>query len=493
MKKIISLLMTAAVALTAAAGLSGCSGTKTANENLVWYVFGDKPADHDKVMEKANEIIKAEIGMGLDLQYIDSASYEEKMKLKMASGEAYDLAFTGYINPYQRAVDLGGLYDITDILKKEGFDSSVMPQFYFDVATIKGRIYGIPNVQVVSNPRCIMMDKSLHDKIGADFPAIEKAACEAKTFEDVEKYALMLDELFEKVHKERPDLYVFNPDSDIIKDLRYENLIGGVTILKDGSTNKLELLRDTEDAKLSMRKLHEWYQKGYIRNDIASVGTAITSNEDARKVAVRAATWKPGNEDALTKKYGEEQVTAFIHVPYIYREMPLKTMTSVGANSKHPEEAVKLLKLVNTNKELYNLICWGIEGTHYNVNEDGRIALIPDSGYDNIGTNAWKYGNQFNSLVRETQPADVWKQTEEMNNTAKLSPMLGFVPDTDRISTELANITNLDSEYKAKKDFGTAAPESYYEEKCQKEDKAGIKTILEEMQKQYDEFLDSKK
>ena len=493
MKRIISAVLSVMIIASMAVGLTACGGSTSEGGTLTWYMFGDKPQDHDLVMEKANEIIRAEIGMDLDIQYIDSASYEEKMKLKMASGEPYDLAFTGYINPYQKAVDMGGLYDITDILKKEGFNNKIMPQFYFDVATVKGRIYGIPNVQVVSNPLCIMMDKSLHDEIGADFPALQEAACNAKTYEDVEKFALMLDDLFEKVHKARPNLYVFNPDSDIIKNVRYEDLIGGVSILKDGSSKELVLLRDTKDAQLGMRKVREWYEKGYIRNDIASVGTALTSNEEARKVAIRTATWKPGNEDALRNKYGEDQVIAFIHLPYIYRDMPLKTMTSVGANSKHPKEAVKLLKLINTNKELYNLICWGIEGQHYTVNEDGRITVIPDSGYDKIGTNAWKYGNQFNSFVRDTQPIDVWEQTEEMNTTAVLSPMLGFVPDTDYIATELSNISTIESEYKAKKSFGTAAFEDYFDEKCKKEDDAGIKGVLEELQKQYDEFLASKK
>ena len=491
-RKIVSLLMIAAVSLSAAAGLSSCGCSKSDNK-LVWYVFGDKPADHDMVMEKANEIIKAETGMELDMQYIDSASYEEKMKLKMASGEAYDLAFTGYINPYQKAVDMGGLYDITDLLKEEGFDNTIMPQFYFDVATVNDRIYGIPNIQVVSNPVCLMMDKSLHDEIGADFPALQKAACEAETYEDVEKYVLMLDDLFAKVHKARPDLYVFNPERDIVKCLRYEELVKGVSILKDGSTTKLELTRDIKDAQLGIKKLNEWYEKGYIRNDIASVGTALTSDEEARKVAVRVATWKPGQEDTVAKKYGEEQVTAWIDYPYVSRTQPLLTMTSVGGNSKHPKEAVKLLKLINTNKELFNLICWGIEGTHYTVNEDGRISVIPNTGYDKVGTNAWKYGNQFNSYVRETQPADVWEQTEEMNNTAKLSPMLGFVPNTDMIATDLANVTNIEDQYKAKASFGTAPPDSYLSQKTVDEDKAGINNIINEMQKQYDEFLASKK
>lgn len=491
MKKVISIIMTIAILAGLLVSLSGC-GDNATNDKLVWFVMGEKPADHDMVMEKANEIIKSEIGMELDLQYIDTASYQEKMKMKMASGDPYDLAFTGYINSYQNAVEMGGLYDITDILKEVGFDNTVIPQLYFDTATVKGRIYGIPNAQVVSNPTCLMMDKTLHDEINADFPAIEKAACGAKTYEDVENVASMIDELFAKVKKARPDLHVFNPSNDILKVIRYEDLVKGVSILKDGSTTKLEFLRDIKDYQLSIKKVREWYNKGYIRNDIASVGTGLSSAEEAKRIAVRIGTWKPGQEDTLRNKYGDDQVIALLHSPYVFRDQPLKTMTSVGANTKHPVEAVKLLKLMNTNKELYNLICCGIEGTHYTLNEDGRITVIPDTGYSKVVANAWIYGNQFNCYVRDTQPADVWEQTEKMNDSAKVSPMLGFVPNTDPVANELANVTNIEAEYNAKASFGTADMESYFEEKCKKEDEAGLQKILAEMQKQYDDFLASK-
>ena len=79
-----------------------------------------------------------------------------------------------------------------------------------------------------------------------------------------------------------------------------------------------------------------------------------------------------------------------------------------------------------------------------------------------------------------------------MNNNADLSPMLGFVPDTDPVANELANVTNIQDEYNAKASFGTADMDSYFAEKCKKEDEAGLQKILEEMQKQYDEFLKTK-
>ena len=37
-------------------------------------------------------------------------------------------------------------------------------------------------------------------------------------------------------------------------------------------------------------------------------------------------------------------------------------MTAIGANSKNPETAFEFLKLINTDKDVFNLIVNGIEG-----------------------------------------------------------------------------------------------------------------------------------
>ena len=152
-----------------------------------------------------------------------------------------------------------------------------------------------------------------------------------------------------------------------------------------------------------------------------------------------------------------------------------------------------MIKLLNTNKELYNIICWGIEGEHYIMHEDGTVSEIPDSGYNGVGSvNAWKYGNQFNSFVENGQPIDIWEQTEKMNNDADKSPMLGFVPDTSNIESEIANITNIEAEYKARKDYGTEDFDVWYGEFCEKLDAAGVDRVISEIQKQYDEWLAKK-
>ena len=76
-----------------------------------------------------------------------------------------------------------------------------------------------------------------------------------------------------------------------------------------------------------------------------------------------------------------------------------------------------------------------------------------------------------------------------MNNNATKSVALGFAIYLDDISTEVANIANVEAEYKAKKDFGTVKREDYWNEYRQKLTQAGIEKVRDEVQKQYDEFL----
>lgn len=491
-KNIISAILSLAIAGTMTVGLSGCGGgDKTNGDTLVWYTFGDRPADLDTVMAKANEIIYDKIGMKLDMQYIDSASYQEKMKLKMASGEAYDLAFTGYCNDYQSAVNMGGLYDITDLIDEVGM-RDVIPEFYLEAATVDGRIYGIPNAQVVSNPVCIQMDKALAEELDIDMNAIQEAAQNAKSFDDIKAYAALLDDMFEKVHQARPDLYTFNPTYDLIVTPMYETLLGNIVIRRDGSSTKLQAVEDTEEWQFGVQKLREWYQKGYIRSDIASKGNAVTSDEEARQIAIVCGTWKPGQDAYVKERFQYDPVYALLTKPYVQRTSALATMTSVGANSKNPKKAVELLKLINSDKELFNIICWGIEGTHYTKNADGKVKEIAGSGYTDIGKYAWKYGNQFNGLLMEEQEDGVWEETEKMNNEAVKSPMIGFVPQTDIISNEIANIANINGEYAARRGSGTEEPSVWMDEYLKKLNQAGEQKILDELQKQYDEFLASK-
>lgn len=496
MKRAISAMLGISIAATMAVGLTGCNGGGSSN-TLTWICLGEKPEAYDAVMEKVNEIVEPETGLKLEIQYIDSASFTEKTKLKMASKDPYDLVYTGYVNSYQTAVQMGGLYDITELMEniqmKDGTTvkmSDIVDDYYLETATIDGRIYGIPNAQVISNPSCYIMSKSVCEECGVDMARIQELAQNNTNAETAQKLADAITEEWAKIKEKRPDLYTTTPSVPTGANI-WETILGGVALRRDGSSSELVIYDLQPESEIGTDTIRKWYELGYIRSDIASAGEP-TSDEEKKQYAVINNTWKPGQDLYWVNKYGEEPVNALTAVPYVSRTSALLTMISVGANSKHPEEAVKLIYMLNSNKELYNLICWGIEGVNYTLNEDGTAKEIKGTGYDNVASNAWRYGNQFNSYVMEGNEPTVWEETQKMNDEAVKSPALGFVPDTTSIDTEIANISNVESEYKARKGYGTSPRSEYWDEYISKLKTAGIEKVRDELQKQYDEFLASK-
>ncbi len=488
LKRFVSVIAALAITATAAVGLSGCSigGTEEGGE-LLWIQHGDKAADHDLVLAEANKIIQEELGVTLNIEYIDSASFDQKMKLKMAAGEPYDLAFVGYANKYETAMDMGGLYDISKLIKEVKLDE-VIPQFYIDAATINGQVGAIPNIQVTSHPETIVMPTDLAEEIGLDVDAKTQEMKDIKTFDDFKKALDSFDEVFAKAQAARPDLYTLRNVNWAAS--QYEAVLSNVYIKRDGSSDKLVLNYETDEYKYSAQKANEWYNKGYIRKDVASLTGEGVSVESRKRYAFQESTWKPGQASGEIKDYGYPLSHVLISEPYVGRNHPVSTMIGVGANSKNPKKAVEFIKLINSNKELYNLLCFGIEGKHYTKNADGTITMISGSGYD-YSNAAWKYGNQFNAHILEGQELTVWEETEKMNNEAQKSPVLGFVPDTSAIATELGNMSNTNAEYKAKT-MGTIPFEEWYDEYCKKMDQAGAHKVLEELQRQYDEWKASK-
>lgn len=497
MKKTLSVLLGICMMTSTAAGISGCIGGGD-SKTLTWVQMGDKPQDHDAVMAAVNEIIEPELGMKLEIDYIDSAAFAEKAKLKMASGENYDLIFTGYVNDYQNAVRMGGLMDITDKLDNIGMSdgtivkmSDVVEEYYLDSAKVDSKIYGVPNAQVISNPACLMIEEPVAEKSGIDCEALSDLGEKTTSYEGVVNFLDTLTVEMEKIKNANPELYTIYPVNMAYANI-YEEIAGGVGIRRDGNSDEVVVLTTTPENIYGIDTIHKWYEKGYIRNDIASNNSAATT-EEQRQYALYQTTWKPGQEIYTYNQRGVNPEYIFYENPYVGRTKALLTMISVGANSKHPEEAVKLIYMLNSNyKNIFNILCWGVEGVHYKINEDNTAAEIKDSGYDGVAQNAWKYGNQFNGYVMEGQPLDVWEQTIRMNDSAKKSPAIGFVPNTDAIATEIGNIKNIQSEYKAKASFGTSPREEYWDEYMERLEAGGIEKIRAEIQRQYDEFLASK-
>ena len=89
-------------------------------------------------------------------------------------------------------------------------------------------------------------------------------------------------------------------------------------------------------------------------------------------------------------------------------------LTAVNAQSEHPDKAVELLNLINTDVYLRNLLNYGIEGIHWEKVEvsdeeakkvegkpyiyDTKVKLIKDK-FRNYSVHYWVQGGLFNTYV----------------------------------------------------------------------------------------------
>lgn len=164
-------------------------------------------------------------------------------------------------------------------------------------------------------------------------------------------------------------------------------------------------------------------------------------------------------------------------------------MWGIPQNSTDPERAMMLMNMLYTDKDLINLLDWGIEGKHYVKVSDNMIDFpagvdAKNSGYY-LGL-SWVFGNQFLSYVFKGDDPDIWKKMDEFNKSAKKSRALGFNFNVESVKTEITAVTNVVNQYQKGIETGTLDPDKALPDYKAKLKSAGIDKIIEEKQKQLD-------
>ena len=166
--------------------------------------------------------------------------------------------------------------------------------------------------------------------------------------------------------------------------------------------------------------------------------------------------------------------------------------STIPIATANPQAAMVLLNEFYTNPELADLIIYGIEGTHYEITEDGFLDASAGTSPDTYGTLNWLYPNQFASTVPKGNSADLWERTAAFNEEARQSPASGFAFDSTGIATELTAVTNVYEEYQKSLEYGFVDPETAIPEMLEKMNSAGLQKIIEEKQTQLDAWAASK-
>ncbi|NQX59667.1 DUF3502 domain-containing protein [Paenibacillus qinlingensis] len=451
--------------------------------NISWYMRKpiDTMKDQEAIEAEANKTIKSGVNANLHFNFIDAASWEDKMKLMSASGEPYDLVFTSnWTNAIDSNVQKGAFLPLDDLLKKYGQDIlAKVDKRAWKSVTYNGKIMAIPGQGPFTTPNGIVFKKDLVTKYNLDYKKI-------KNLQDLEPY-------LETIKKNEPTITpllvtkTVSAPGDFISD--HTNVTKGIRY--DEKANQFVLETDIPQFVNNYRTMHDYYVKGYVAKD-AAIKTDFTAEAKSGKYAImRDSGGYTEDGSKSTALFGFPTVESLAFYPIIATSNMVGAATAISKTSKNPERAMELLNLVWKDKKLSNTLAYGLEGKNYTVKSG--------AGTDAMSVDA-KSGAEQTWAIWHNWLGPLWdqwdsgwnskaslEQMQKNNNEAKTSSILGFLFNGEVVKSEIAQVNAVYAELQPIL-YSGAMPDydKFLGEMKQRLKDAGLEKIKAEAQKQLD-------
>ena len=470
-----------AAVTSSAPSSSVTSEVKLEPVTIVQYLPLPELPDLQLVVDEINKTLKDKINATLVIKAIDRGSYAQKMSVITASREDFDICFTApWLNNYYTNVNNGALLALDNLITKYAPNAyKAIPQKYWDAAKVNGKLYGFLNYQIYARTDAALVLKDIAAKYKFDTKSVKKWA-------DFEP-------LLKAVHENEKDMLTMSISGSqplsfwTEKSMGLQQIISydcpGAIKMDDTSTTVINQW-ETQEFKDYFTMMRDWYTKGYFLKDIATADVSSYTNQGKCAIVIEG-TYKPGGAAQMAagmSKKAEDYDEIIMSKTYATTSGIIATMQGISQTSKNPERALMYLEIVNTNKDIYNLLCFGIKDKDYKVDADGYAESIPNGGYD-LGMD-WALGNQFNALLRVGTPKTAWEDTIKINEKSEVSPITGFSFDPTPVSTEIAQCQAVSKEYIPILATGVSDPVTKLPEFLDKIKKAGGDKIIAEIQKQ---------
>ena len=465
--------------------------------------------DAEMVWAKFNEElhkVKGFENVTVHIEVIPMADYAQKIMLMQTSGEKMDLIQTYQLKHAQEYRN-GTLLDMTPYLEKYAKDAlNELPEWLVEMGKVDGEQAILPNYQKMT--------------AATNYTTIP---AELEEFTDVES----LQESLMKTDKENG--YVLTEHTkDLVKDYFAKVTAAGKlgkgyvgTVPLRGIEQIIDIYRynylepeikviniQTEDQQLAMwRFKKEMYDLGYVRKDVLSAKSTDADGIKDGNAMFTAQSRYSYMETYLEKDKFDNPVLQIPNVDHHFlKYTPAAGGMAIPVNSEYPDVAAMLINLMNSSKgtELYNLMVYGIEGVHYTVEkvyENGDKMITPkdyaDEGNSSsaYGIQKWIVGNAKNAYLTTVQGENykklIYEEQNEGENTI-VSPLMGFALDSSTIDTKLGQIKAVSKEYGGSIGSGAADTEALLKEMHTKFEQAGNQEVIDEIQRQVDEFVASK-
>lgn len=445
--------------------------------------------DVGEVEAAMNKILEPKIGARIRLKPIDWGAYDEKMKLASAAGEECDIVFTApWINNYIQNIANGNFLPLDDLLQQQapGLWKS-MPPSTWDAARVDGKIYGVINQQIFVKPFGFYVRQDLADKYKLDVTTI-------KTHADLEPF-------LKAVKEGEPDVLPLAGAGHWTNETAgFDPIVSEqvpIAIRYDDAGRKVFNTMLTPEYKASAELAYKWMQAGFAPQE-PPPDPQEAWNAGRFAISGLSGVVKPGGDiESFQRSGGKWKVYAqSVTQPFLTTAGTTATTNAICRTSKNPEKAMQVLEMLNTDVDVYNLLCKGIEGKHWEwADKEAKVIKPGPNNADYNPNTDWEFGNQFLAYYIDPEQARIkaWDATYKLNQESPVSTAMGFNFNTEPVKTELANVSAVYKELAEPLLAGKVDPATALPELQARLEEAGIQKVIEETQKQLDEWAKTKK
>lgn len=461
------------------------------------YLIGDTPNDWDKVLGLMNDYLQP-YNTKLDVTFMSWSDYQTMYTLVLAGGEQVDLIFTApWCYMYTEAAK-GSFYELTDefVATYMPLTSKYQAGESWDETTITGKTIAVPSNQAQSMGKIVAVRQDLMEKYGMT---------ELTSWDDYKQYMLTIAE------KETPesgiyalaaatdnnelwDVYRQQTDTFLALDSNYMDMMyeyTGEVPTKD----EIKLAYEFDSFRAYAKDMKEMADAGCWSR--GALTNTVTDDDAFGNLQGASIAW---NASVFTYMEQAEQTEGVQCMAYdltdghlVGAEAYSNNDMAIAAGSANPERAAMVLDLIKCDTYLNTLICLGIEGEHYSMDENGNYtALEKATEYPAMTVSAsWaiKNGNlsEAGTPEREKKITDAWDERIQMN------PTITFVFDDSNITAYTAAVNAVLNDYVPMLELGLVNDvDATLDEMIQKCYDAGLQTVYDEFFTQYEAWYETR-
>ncbi|MFF2090557.1 extracellular solute-binding protein [Paenibacillus sp. NPDC058174] len=508
MNRLVAKLLMLAAAMLVCLSVAACgssnhddfayNGSKNGSEQekeitLKFYFGGEKKAATDEVWSEVSRYVKSKgLNVKFDINFIPFSEYREKMLAMAAAGDTWDMNFDGDWLSYKLIAAKGSYMALNELLPKYAPNllRKYKEQGTLSAATVNGQIVGLPWTMKMNERKFAGWRVDLAEKAGL---TIEPDSI--KTIEDVDWLLRELKKAYpnEKLNRTPPLSLFFSKEEWV--DMNFHGL-GFYWNDPEITVRAVEQQPFyLESAKLSK----VWYDDRLINRDaIIDKGDASLQWRNGKSMfTITSHEWANADPGFVDPTYKQGMSLLYPDKKFVNRSS-IANVVAINRNSKNPDRVLRFLDMLETDRTLYDLVIYGIEGKTYLLN--GEAADYPE-GMQTSSSNYMEWGGQWAfwkpQFMRPTATygKNFWVKEEEFANESfnVISPLDGLFIAEDGMKDELAVRDQLGEEYGRPIEYGTVVDVeqsvAYYIE-LQKNN--GLAKILARTQAIVDEYLASK-